>query len=42
MKKILHVSDNFGGGLVTAVQGYVAERAAAPALSLGRAPRGLP
>lgn len=24
MKKILHVSDNFGGGLVTAVQGYVA------------------
>lgn len=23
MKKILHVSDNFGGGLVTAMQGYV-------------------
>jgi glycosyltransferase involved in cell wall biosynthesis len=23
MKKILHVSDNFGGGLVTALQGYV-------------------
>jgi glycosyltransferase involved in cell wall biosynthesis len=24
MKKILHVSDNFGGGLVTAMQGYLA------------------